>query len=265
MTENVSEIGRTVWLSIITVHLNDPRGLERTLASLSTFADRDTCEWIVIDGGSDEGNDLQTVLKKVEDRAGHFVSEADSGIYDAMNKGTRLASGEYVLYLNAGDELHPEFNPGQLREMLQGTHADMIWGRCQVVYQDGARVVVKTRSRIWAWYCMPAYHPAIIFKRSVLGSEPYLTHYRYASDYELVCRLLQQNVRIAQPAQTLSIYHRGGLSDVQGDVARAEENEIRLKYFSVPVFAGSMITKFKQMNTRSSTMTCFFRSVRKWV
>lgn len=89
-------------LSIITINFNDHLGLDKTIQSVinQTFKD---FEYIVIDGASTDGS--VDVIKKYADKLTHWVSEPDTGIYNAMNKGTRMAQGEYCLYLNSGDFL----------------------------------------------------------------------------------------------------------------------------------------------------------------
>lgn len=89
-------------LSIITINFNDAKGLEKTIQSVinQTFKD---FEYIVVDGASTDGS--VDVIHKYADKLTHWVSEPDTGIYNAMNKGTRMASGEYCLYLNSGDFL----------------------------------------------------------------------------------------------------------------------------------------------------------------
>lgn len=89
-------------LSIITINFNDHAGLDKTIQSVinQTFKG---FEYIVIDGASTDGS--VDVIKKYADKLTHWVSEPDTGIYNAMNKGTRMAQGEYCLYLNSGDFL----------------------------------------------------------------------------------------------------------------------------------------------------------------
>lgn len=89
-------------LSIITINFNDREGLDKTIQSVisQTFTD---FEYIVIDGASTDGS--VDVIKKYAAKLTHWVSEPDTGIYNAMNKGTRMAQGEYCLYLNSGDFL----------------------------------------------------------------------------------------------------------------------------------------------------------------
>lgn len=89
-------------LSIITINFNDAQGLEKTIQSVISQTYNDF-EYIVVDGASKDGS--VDVIKKYSDSLTHWVSEPDTGIYNAMNKGTRMASGEYCLYLNSGDVL----------------------------------------------------------------------------------------------------------------------------------------------------------------
>jgi glycosyltransferase involved in cell wall biosynthesis len=87
-------------LSLITINLNNKKGLIKTIASIvnQTFTD---FEYIVIDGGSTDGS--VDVIKQNVNRLAYWVSEPDNGIYNAMNKGIAKSSGEYCLFLNSGD------------------------------------------------------------------------------------------------------------------------------------------------------------------
>jgi glycosyltransferase involved in cell wall biosynthesis len=89
-------------LSIITINLNNAGGLQKTIESVifQTFTD---FEYIVIDGNSSDKS--IDVIKQYADKIDYWISEPDSGIYNAMNKGIRQAKGEYCLFLNSGDAL----------------------------------------------------------------------------------------------------------------------------------------------------------------
>lgn len=89
-------------LSIITINFNDAKGLDKTIQSVINQTYKNF-EYIVVDGASTDGS--VDVIKKYSNKLTHWVSEPDSGIYNAMNKGTSMASGEYCLYLNSGDFL----------------------------------------------------------------------------------------------------------------------------------------------------------------
>jgi len=224
------------------------------MKSLDPVQGRPDVEWIVIDGSNEEWASHGGLIRQVISRAAHVVSEPDEGIYDAMNKGTKLASGAYVLYLNAGDELHPGFSPGRLNRLVNENLPDMVWGRCLERYENGATIRVKTRSPAWAWYGMPAYHPAIFFRRNVLGDNPYDTSFRIAADYDLVCRLLNDGARALKLDSVVSIFHRGGLSLGKGDLTRSEENQVRMKYFRVSAFTGGAIMGIKNLLARFSNV-----------
>lgn len=87
-------------LSVITINYNNAKGLKKTIESVIT-QDYNDFEYIVIDGAStDESID---VINNYSDKITHWISEPDTGIYNAMNKGIRLAKGEYLLFLNSGD------------------------------------------------------------------------------------------------------------------------------------------------------------------
>ena len=89
-------------LSIITVNLNNREGLRKTAESVVSQTYKDY-EWIVIDGGSTDGS--KELIEQYAEHISYWVSEPDKGIYNAMNKGIRVAKGEYILFLNSGDYL----------------------------------------------------------------------------------------------------------------------------------------------------------------
>lgn len=87
-------------LSVITVNYNDREGLLETIKSVIGQSFRDY-EYIIIDGGSTDGS--VEVLEKYADKITYWVSEPDKGIYNAMNKATAIANGEYCIFMNSGD------------------------------------------------------------------------------------------------------------------------------------------------------------------
>ena len=91
-------------LSIVTINWNNATGLEKTMQSVATQSFKEF-EYIIVDGASTDGS--IEVVKLYESQFAHlkWVSESDSGIYNAMNKGIRMASGDYIQILNSGDSL----------------------------------------------------------------------------------------------------------------------------------------------------------------
>ena len=90
-------------ISIITINYNNKSGLSRTIESVinQTYSN---IQYIIIDGASTDGS--KKIIKKYEHHISYWISEPDSGIYNAMNKGVDKAVGDYLLFLNSGDYLH---------------------------------------------------------------------------------------------------------------------------------------------------------------
>src|ERR1700761_5977921 len=90
-------------LSVITIVYNNVRDIERTMLSVLDQSYQNI-EYIIVDGASTDGT--LDIIKKYGNRIARLISEKDEGIYDAMNKGLAAATGDYVLFMNSGDEFH---------------------------------------------------------------------------------------------------------------------------------------------------------------
>ncbi|HRZ68998.1 MAG TPA: glycosyltransferase family 2 protein [Candidatus Paceibacterota bacterium] len=171
-------------LSIITVNLNNKAGLERTLQSVFAQTNHDF-ESIVVDGLSSDGS--RDVITAHAARIAKWVSEKDSGVYNAMNKGIRMAEGEYVLFLNAGDSLcSRDTLDGAFR---RGFSEDFVFFDAQLVKRDGSEIWALNRSPQEVLVLGYIAHQAVLHRRSVfqhLGL--YSEDYRLAADYELFLR-----------------------------------------------------------------------------
>lgn len=124
-------------LSIITINWNNAIGLDKTMQSVAAQTFREF-EYIVIDGASTDGS--VEVIKKYESRFGHlkWVSEPDSGIYNAMNKGLRMAIGEYIQILNSGDILAGNHVIEQMQAALkEREYPDILYGNMLKSFPDG--------------------------------------------------------------------------------------------------------------------------------
>lgn len=130
-------------LSIITINRNNAAGLEKTMRSVAS----QTCkefEYIVIDGASIDGS--VEVIKKLESEFVHlkWVSEPDSGIYNAMNKGIRMATGEYIQILNSADCLASDnVTERMLAELERQGRPSILYGNMVKCFPDGHKMVDK--------------------------------------------------------------------------------------------------------------------------
>jgi putative colanic acid biosynthesis glycosyltransferase len=219
-------------LSIVTIHREDFEGLAQTLESVRRALGSIRAEWIVVDGASDWCRH-PTLRAEVSALAESFVSEPDRGLYDAMNKGTRLARGEFVLYLNAGDRLRPE----GLERLVAALGGECAFDVLMFDSHEGNVSAGFRRKRARGpgalWYGMPTHHQAIAFRRLSLGENPYDLEYRIAADYDLVCRLAASGNRFAVEHESLCEFDLGGLSSKRFWDGLREQQRVRAQALGV--------------------------------
>ena len=138
MVENICRKTDMLKLSIITIAYNNLAGLRKTAESVLAQTQRDF-EWIIVDGASTDGTQeyLPEIRLQWQGKQNdlQIISEPDSGIYNAMNKGIRLAHGEYLLFLNSGDCLSSQRMLEEL--MLLDCRADILYGNCIQIWPNG--------------------------------------------------------------------------------------------------------------------------------
>lgn len=174
-------------VSIVTVVLNNREGLRCTEESISCQTSREY-EWVVVDGGSEDGS-LELVQSSEIERVRHMV-EPDQGIYDAMNKGIRMCSGEYVLFLNSGDRLTDNRVIENLVQVIGRLQADdrpkpIIAGGANLAFPRGHTIYKAPRPASYIWHSLPAYHQAMLFPVDFLRRNAYDISYRICGDYYL--------------------------------------------------------------------------------
>ena len=131
-------------LSIITINRNNAAGLEKTIRSVASQTFKEF-EYIVVDGASTDGS--VDVIKKLESEFSHlkWVSEPDKGIYNAMNKGLRMATGEYVQILNSADCLATtDVTEKMIAAIENAGSPSILYGNMIKCYPDGRKVVDKS-------------------------------------------------------------------------------------------------------------------------
>ncbi|QBK04424.1 glycosyltransferase [Hylemonella gracilis] len=203
-------------ITVITVCYNSAATIAETLRSVASQTWR-AIEHIVIDGGSTDGT--QALVHRHGRPGIVLVSESDDGIYDAMNKGLRLASGDWVGFLNADDVLA---DPCVLTEMVvsaQKTKADIVYGDLEYVVRANAqRVIRRWQSGVFipaqlrrGW--MPP-HPTFYVRRFLVqrigGFDP---RFRIAADYDFMLRYLSApDVKVVYLPRLMVQMKTGGVS-----------------------------------------------------
>lgn len=167
--------------SIITVTYNAGAVLEDTIQSVITQTYKNV-EYIIVDGGSKDRT-LQ-IIEQYKEHIHTVISEPDKGLYDAMNKGIKLATGDYLCFLNAGDELH-EDDTLQLmvHSITESTLPDVLYGDTAIVDEEGhflhMRRLAPPENLNWKSFKegMLVCHQAFFARRDLV--EPYNLHYRF--------------------------------------------------------------------------------------
>lgn len=204
----------TPWLTIVTVVKDDPEGFARTLASL---AQQDLCgvEYLVVDSSTDRAA-IPALLAETT-VVGSVVWTEPRGIYAAMNTGLERAVGDYVHFLNAGDELASNDVLAQLRELVDTQAPECLYGDVEIVGSDGSVVVTPPwdyeaeRATSFSRGRFPA-HQGTVAKTSVLRSVGgFDTSYRIVADYAAFLRLAQQSSP-ARADLVIARFHEGGVS-----------------------------------------------------
>lgn len=209
-------------LSIITVCYNDFSGLVRTYKSISNHkSEYKNIEWVVVDGGSTDGT---VDFIKSCDLIDCKISEPDNGIYDAMNKGTNIASGKYLMYLNAGDELVNYMVI--LKNIFCEDNIDLFFFNAIFCYGIFKRIRrARTFSKVK--YSIPANHQAIIFRKDALGESPYEIKYKICGDYYLLASLYANGKSHKVINETIVSFMIGGVSTFSVFTLLREANSIQ--------------------------------------
>ena len=168
-------------ITVVTVVYNGEKFLEETILSVinQTY---DNVEYIIIDGGSSDGT--LDIIKKYEHAIDYWVSEKDKGIYDAMNKGISLATGEWINFMNGGDSfysltvLHDVFSNNSYPD------ATILYGNHQVIYPSGRTRFAKSGLVENMWKGSQFCHQASFIKVSYHKNNIYNIYTKIVGDFE---------------------------------------------------------------------------------
>ncbi|HBT84338.1 MAG: glycosyltransferase family 2 protein [Fermentimonas sp.] len=217
-------------LSIITVTYNAEQTLERTLKSVRSQSYSDI-EHIVVDGKSTDNT--ISLIKKLEGDKMKWISEPDQGLYDAMNKGIKMATGDYLCFLNAGDTF---FNENTVKLIMQSNNtADIFYGETAIVDINGKFLHMrrlKTPEKLtWRSFKqgMLVCHQAFIVRREI--AEPYDLSYHFSSDFDWSIRMLKKSETIINTNHILINYLNEGMTTTNRSKSLKERYLIMVKHY----------------------------------
>jgi glycosyltransferase involved in cell wall biosynthesis len=219
-------------LSVITIVYNNAKDIERTMLSVLNQS-YINIEYIVIDGASNDGT--RELITKYNDRLARFVSEPDKGIYDAMNKGLALATGDYVLFMNSGDEIYAKETVAEVFGTADA--ADIYYGETEM-YNESWQSMGQRRHRapeIFDWqsfkHGMSISHQAIYIRRNL--TEPFDLQYKYSSDIDWIIKAAKKASSIVNTHMYVAKYLVGGISKKKHLASLKERFKIFSKYYGL--------------------------------
>lgn len=219
-------------LSVITIVYNNVKDIERTMLSVlnQTYP---TIEYIIIDGASTDGT--KDIVYQYKSRLAQFISEPDKGIYDAMNKGIGLATGDYLLFMNSGDEIYA---PETVSEVFATAEAaDIYYGETEM-FNDKWESLGQRRHHApenFSWesfrFGMSISHQAIYVKRDI--AEPFDLNYKYSSDIDWIIKAAKNASSIVNTHLYVAKYLVGGISKKKHLASLKERFRIFTKYYGL--------------------------------
>lgn len=219
-------------LSVITIVYNNAKDIERTLLSVLNQTYKNI-EYILIDGSSTDGT--KDIIYKYKDRLAQFISEPDRGIYDAMNKGLAVATGDYVLFMNSGDEI---YDPETVANVFSSApSADIYYGETEM-FDENWKSLGQRRHRApehFDWHSfkfgMNVSHQAIYIKRSL--TEPYDLQYKYSSDIDWIIKAAKKSSNVVNTHMYVAKYLVGGISKAKHLESLKERFKILSHYYGL--------------------------------
>jgi glycosyltransferase involved in cell wall biosynthesis len=219
-------------LSVITIVYNNARDIERTMLSVlnQTYGG---IEYIVVDGASNDGT--LEIIKRYERRIAKLISKKDKGIYDAMNKGLTLATGDYVIFMNSGDEFHADDTVAQV--FATSPDADIYYGETEMV-NDQRESLGRRRHKApdqFNWrsfkYGMSVSHQAIYIRRTL--AEPYDMRYQLSADIDWIIRAAKKARKIVRVDGYVAKYLVGGMSKAKHKQSLLERFDIMKRHYGL--------------------------------
>lgn len=224
----------TPLFSIITVTYHAESVLEETILSVVSQTYHNI-EYIIVDGASKDRT--LSIVNKYRDKIQAVVSEPDKGLYDAMNKGLKMAKGEYVCFLNAGDTFHEDDTLQLIVHQLNKSNVlpDVIYG--ETAFVDAQRHFVRMRrlqtpdTLNWKSFRqgMLVCHQAFIAKRAL--AETYDLNYRFSADFDWCIRVMKKASLLHNTRLTLIDYLDEGMTTKNRKASLKERFRIMAKHY----------------------------------
>ena len=225
-------------ISVITINYNNVSQIRRTLESVSSQT-YSNLEWIIIDGGSTDGS--VDIIKEYESKITYWVSEPDKGIYNAMNKGVRRATGDYCIFINSGDH----FVNSHSVEDAVNCNFDTDLAIFNIYYNNTRKMsFVPQRITTSFLFRKSIPHQSTIIRRQMLLNTPYDETLRIASDWTFCMdTIIFKHCSYKTFKLPISIFYQDGISFKNNDLNISE----RISYINSKL-PQEMYEEYESMN-----------------
>lgn len=214
-------------ISIITVSYNAVKTIEETIKSVIEQS-YDNLEYIIIDGKSTDGT--LNIIKKYKKYINYWISEPDNGIYDAMNKGVKIATGNYLFFLGADDRILPNVVSNIFNDLLDNK-PKLICGN--IIYESNLNKRVKSNISKKIYLHNTIHHQSAFYHKELFSDFKYDLNYKITADYELnIIIFLKYRKDMKYINLDIADCNDDGISRINILEAQLEMMEIRNKYFS---------------------------------
>lgn len=219
-------------ISVVTIVYNDVENIEKTILSVLSQTFRNQIEYIIVDGNSTDGT--STIIENHKDQIDKYIREKDNGIYDAMNKGIKNASGEYIIFINSGDGLAHKNVIEDLINNIGSKNFDLVYGNYQEVnnnnndgYNKSKIIACRKINKIW--YGPVASHQSTLYNLNFLRKNnlKYDLSYKIAADYKLTSEVVKKGTKFLKTDICISIFDIGGVSSKNQNLGLKEANRVR--------------------------------------
>ena len=223
--------------SIITVTYNAEKVLEDTIQSV-IFQTYRNVEYIIVDGASKDHT--LDIVNKYHNRINKVISEPDKGLYDAMNKGIQLATGDYLCFLNAGDKFHDSETLQKIVHTLKGQELpDVIYGETAIVDEEGHFLHMRRLSTPahlnWKSFKqgMLVCHQAFFVNRELAINHLYDLQYHFSADFDWCIRIMKKAKCLHNTRLTLIDYLNEGMTTKNHKASLKERFCIMAKHYGL--------------------------------
>ena len=246
-------------VTIITVVYNNDRSICEAIDSVLTQS-YDNIEYIIVDGGSTDGT--LDLIRQHEDRIDYWISEPDNGLYDAMNKGIALATGEVIGILNSDDLYYPDTVAQIVQKYRQIDYPCVIYGSmCKFADGEDAKSIHRgdLSDRAFDTASIIINHPTCFVSRSLYedfgGFKP---EYEVGADRELMMRFHRQGVKFINLEGAIAQFRLGGTTSDR-NLSRIFKREVVQEYKLLSAYDTERIIIAKVLSKK------IIRSLRKWL